>query len=512
MRGAPGVARPSLFLKQTGSSSTPTIFQRQQRQHRRLALYTFFSSPIFQLLRLRACHVHLRVFVLMLVCWCYARRFWSYSLGAATLLIGPVVVVPKLRVLFWSVISSCLPLHLSPSTLFCSIWQRNRRFEYEFMTEIVSTGRAVDAADMEEQPQPQTTQQREPPRRPESISIDTILHSGPNSPMRPAPTERLPGSPTTRTSYESVHTSTHQLPSHSRSSSLTSTAQSKRLSLNFPVLPPSGRPSRPPSWSNSPVTPAESLTSPTEGNFLTVLAAQERRVLELKDELRQAEEELLKLKKHWASHESSRKRSEVRRVQQLQPLSATLPSLDTTEEDADGSSQWMRREMERRKSILSGVKTSNRKVFSGSRHTRTLSLLSPEKTTFSPAYPHPSSRRSDERPHPIRNTLTRSSTTSDIANAIPNSDSLPQLDGDGAIVQRDALLKTGKQMATDIKDGLMNFFEDIRQATVGEEAVNGTMHPPNKNSRRTPNTPSSLHQHQNHQPTWRSPPQSEHSL
>jgi hypothetical protein len=38
----------------------------------------------------------------------------------------------------------------------------------------------------------------------------------------------------------------------------------------------------------------------------------------------------------------------------------------------------------------------------------------------------------------------------------------------------DALLTTGKKMATDLKDGLWTFFEDIRQATVGDEPINGT--------------------------------------
>jgi hypothetical protein len=38
----------------------------------------------------------------------------------------------------------------------------------------------------------------------------------------------------------------------------------------------------------------------------------------------------------------------------------------------------------------------------------------------------------------------------------------------------DALVKTGKQMASDLRDGLWTFFEDIRQATVGEEGINGT--------------------------------------
>lgn len=43
---------------------------------------------------------------------------------------------------------------------------------------------------------------------------------------------------------------------------------------------------------------------------------------------------------------------------------------------------------------------------------------------------------------------------------------LPQMDGTQT---KDALMRTGKQMAFDLKDGLMTFFEDIRQATVGDE-------------------------------------------
>src|SRR5204863_3055293 len=37
------------------------------------------------------------------------------------------------------------------------------------------------------------------------------------------------------------------------------------------------------------------------------------------------------------------------------------------------------------------------------------------------------------------------------------------------------LMRTGRQMAFDIKDGLWEFLEDIRQATVGEEGINGTV-------------------------------------
>jgi hypothetical protein len=51
-------------------------------------------------------------------------------------------------------------------------------------------------------------------------------------------------------------------------------------------------------------TPASVATSPSNANeFIIAIAAQERRVLELKEELAQAEVELAKLKKQWASEE-----------------------------------------------------------------------------------------------------------------------------------------------------------------------------------------------------------------
>jgi hypothetical protein len=411
---------------------------------------------VLQLLELSVCHVHFR-FVLMLVAHSYARTFWRKRLGDAAALIRRLL----LERLFWAVTSNFRRL-CSATLTSCRVWLPPPYCHHAFMNDRIPVRGAVA---MEESAASR-------PRRPESITIDHLLMSGPNSPMRPPPAGRLPASPTTRTSYESFQTASQQLPTRPRTDSVADTTQqAKRLSLSFPVNGPTARPSRPPSWANSPVTPPESIASPTEpSNFLTVLATQERRVLELKEELRQAEQELEKLKRQWASQESTRKRNDVRRVQQLQPLSANLPTLDTTEEDVDGSSQWMQKEMERRKSILSGVKTSNRKVFSGSRHTRTLSLLSPEKTTFSQPFPMP--RTLDEAPgRPRPPPLTRSSTTSDIATNVanPSDESISQIDG--ADHPKDALLRTGKQMAADIREGLMTFIEDIRQATVGEEAV-----------------------------------------
>jgi hypothetical protein len=223
-------------------------------------------------------------------------------------------------------------------------------------------------------------------------------------------------------------------------------------------------------------SPGAAAPSPTEPpNILAVLAAQERYVLELKEELVKAEEDLKKLKKAWQTHESVKQRNDLRKVTQLQPLNTNLANFRPDLDDEDGSSVWMQREMERRKALLNGTKSSQRKVFSGSRHLRTLSLLSPDKT-YSPSFPQPPDVRdpTDEPrkqpPHPMR-TMTSPDIASEIATTV-NGDRY-DLTGLSAI-QRDALLRTGKQMATDFKDGLLTFIEDIRQATVGEEAVDGS--------------------------------------
>lgn len=306
-------------------------------------------------------------------------------------------------------------------------------------------------------------------QRPTSIAIDTVLTMN-GTTRRPPPAEHLPGSPSGKKSFESSQMLPPASPirsptrsAHLRSQSVVdSPRRMNRLSMSFPVLPPTAGSSRPTSWANSPITsPTEQSSSGESANFLTQLASQERKVLELKDALRHAEVDLDRLKRQWGSHEALKKRADVRRVQALQPLSANLSSLETSEDDVDGSSQWLHKEMERRKALLSGIKTSNRKVFSGSKHTRTLSLLSPEKTKFSQPFPQPSdARNSEDNPY-------RSPTHNEISRLDAREDTLSQLEGQS----KEAILRTGKQMANDIKDGLWTFFEDIRQATIGEEAT-----------------------------------------
>ncbi|KAJ9640008.1 hypothetical protein H2199_006241 [Coniosporium tulheliwenetii] len=288
----------------------------------------------------------------------------------------------------------------------------------------------------------------------------------------PPPAEHI-GSPTSpRQSEDFPRPQTGQMPPHSRSMSLADVArQGKRLSLNFPIQPAPGSPtrrSRPVSWVESPIPTPDITQSPTrEGNFLTALAAQERRVLELKDELKQAEQELEKLKKQWANHEVLRKRNDVRRVQQLQPLNTSFASLATFQEDVDGSDAWLQKEMDRRKALLSGAKTSQRKVFSGSRHTRALSLLSPDKESFGAANSQPGEARRSEDRLKRPGLLPRASTTSDLSTHIADAPAADPLDM--GPMQRDALLRTGKQMASEFKDGLWMFIEDLRQATIGDE-------------------------------------------
>ena len=60
-------------------------------------------------------------------------------------------------------------------------------------------------------------------------------------------------------------------------------------------------------------------------------------------------------------------------------------------------------------------------------------------------------------------------------------------------VAADLLVKQGKQVYDGVREGLWTFFEDIRQATVGEEGVNGTaaqQRPPKQNHKKASKKPS----------------------
>jgi len=260
-----------------------------------------------------------------------------------------------------------------------------------------------------------------------------------------------------------------------------------RFSMQFPIQPATREqsPHRPTSspTKDSTHTIPDASNGPSDTNFLTAIAAQERRVLELKEDLQRAETELKKLKKSWANHEVYKKKNDVRMLAKLEPVT-TAPAMLSNQDVDDGANAWLQQEMERRKALLSGTRTSSRTVFSGSRHARTLSLLSPTRTAdpTTPIVQHPPRQDSlptgakgsteSERPalQQSESSLSGVSSTPDMTSEVAKLTDI-EIDLTQANVDREVLIKQGKKMASDFKDGLWTFFEDLRAATVGDEAT-----------------------------------------
>ncbi|KAI9857049.1 MAG: hypothetical protein M1813_008655 [Trichoglossum hirsutum] len=298
--------------------------------------------------------------------------------------------------------------------------------------------------------------------------------------------------------------------SHSRSMSLAGAARGgKKLSLSFPIQPFSttnSRHSTSSSTSQTPMTPAspvetdkDTVPSPTRDSvgFLVALAAHERRVLELREELGRAEGELERLKRQWAMHEAMKKRGEIRAVEPLKPLSNNLSGRGgavLSREEVENKELW-NAEQKRRMAIVNGSlvnggmkssASSHRKVISGQRHTRTLSLLSPDRLRYGQAFPQPADLSAGPRGGPLDNKpeLSPSMAPPSLKPSVsPKLPSGPSQASDSSMTRsrnsfqgppRDALIRTGRQMAEDFKEGLWTFIEDLRQATVGEEGVNAT--------------------------------------
>lgn len=317
-------------------------------------------------------------------------------------------------------------------------------------------------------------------RLPGAMEVQNIL-SGASTSNEVAPTPaqhvRSPTSPKFLSRSSSTSGTSHV--GHTRTFSLRDSARkTKRLTLQFPIQA-GHTPARTPSPTRSVIPESlASPTGPTDSCFLTALAAQERRVLELKEELQRAEQDLRRLKLEWAAHEAQKKRHDARRVQKLQPLSTNVPNVSGDDADLDGGSAWMQQEMERRKALLSGTKASSRTVFSGSRHARALSLLSPTDPAKAQRREEGEDREGEvveKHGHghgrPSRPSLPgRWSTDQDLTRVVSETvDEDINLD-----LNKDVLIHTGKKMASDFKDGLWTFIEDLRQATIGDEGINGT--------------------------------------
>ncbi|KAK0636283.1 hypothetical protein B0T17DRAFT_485574 [Bombardia bombarda] len=257
----------------------------------------------------------------------------------------------------------------------------------------------------------------------------------------------------------------------SRSAS-TASRSTNRLSLTLPIAPPNAFPSRPPASSTSlsfPPTPLDTpnVLSPTDPNdFITAIAAQERRVLELREELDRAESDLAKLKRSWATHEAYKKRGERQR-QLAEPLRPIVTNPDLLDDDTPRKNV----DIDRRRALLlagqqSTPERTRRRVFTG-RHTRTLSLLSPTKPTegFSVHEDDPNDQKPNsdgDSPYVSRYAPITPAQLAKRASWAPRS-TIPPSGVQGGV----------KQIAQDLKVGLWTFMEDLRQATVGEEPITG---------------------------------------
>ncbi|KAK4164930.1 hypothetical protein QBC43DRAFT_209958 [Cladorrhinum sp. PSN259] len=253
----------------------------------------------------------------------------------------------------------------------------------------------------------------------------------------------------------------------SRSASSASRS-TNRLSLTLPIAPPSPHPSRPAPMSITaatfPPTPLDTpaLMSPVDStDFITAIAAQERRVLELREDLARAESDLANLKKQYANYEAYKKKGARRNAGSTRSHNAaTVPHDEVA----------IRRsvELDRRKALLgqqnqqsqqATPEKSRRRVFTGG-HTRTLSLLSPTKPSggFDEPDDATTSRISYDSLSPSQYAPVTPSLLAKRASWAPRT--TQQTSG-------------VKQIAQDLKSGIWTFMEDLRQATVGDEPITG---------------------------------------
>ncbi len=250
----------------------------------------------------------------------------------------------------------------------------------------------------------------------------------------------------------------------------------KRLSLSFPLQPGGSlvsarhTPSLSAADPDSVVSCDKPTTPASSGSFLTALAAQERRVLELREDLQRAEADLAVLKSQWAMHEATRKRKEIRHVEHLQSLPTPTADIDSSAEVNNAYSR-VGKELERRKAMYSETSAQKRTVFSGSRHIRTLSLLSVQATDDHVQSLAPTERhRNDSLCLPRSSTMPLGGTQLGEKTAEePVGNRQPKRDP-----PREVIIRAGKQIAVDFREGLWTFIEDLRQATVGDEGINGT--------------------------------------
>ncbi|RMJ19849.1 hypothetical protein BHE90_014549 [Fusarium euwallaceae] len=296
---------------------------------------------------------------------------------------------------------------------------------------------------------------------PNSVNTAAALPSSSSAPAMPPPPRKDDPVPFRR--------------GHARAKSSVSSLnrQVNRLSLTLPIAPPTSDPSRPTPTSahmtSVPPTPIDSgLTSPADANeFIIAIAAQERRVLELREELFRAEAELNSLKKRWTSQE--------KKGEQIPFEAFRSPVLPSEEE---GGSTRRSADMERRKLLQQNqtpATPSRRRVLRGG-HTRTLSLLSPGK----PDVGFSLHQDRDHEFEPVRLPSIERRTAQ-----LTNPHLAKRASWQPARSQQNAAVP---QVFEDFKTGFKAFVEDIRQITVGDEPISGQTAQLNREQSRTQDT------------------------
>ncbi|KAH6655121.1 hypothetical protein BKA67DRAFT_226789 [Truncatella angustata] len=263
-----------------------------------------------------------------------------------------------------------------------------------------------------------------------------------------------------RSSAPPVSSASETFETRSTRSSSTASRNANRLSLTLPVAPANSMPSRP-TPTSIPPTPTETIgstmASPVDPNdFIVAIAAQERRVLELREELSRAEAELKTLKTRWNSSEAHKIRTTIRKREPVRPVPTGADALGASDSPTNRRSL----DIERKKALLLANGTPRefkRRVMRGG-HTRTLSLLSPTKSEHDISIHNdvdtlrsPDALRSSPDFPPVH--LTKRATWAPRQSSPPNG---------------------VKQIAQDFRQGLWTFVEDLRQATVGDEGISAT--------------------------------------
>lgn len=306
-----------------------------------------------------------------------------------------------------------------------------------------------------------------------------IRHGRHGSEAMPPPPAPMDGS-TSRTRRQFGHVRGHSTTSASR--------HANRLSLTLPIVIPQSDSGRlPASFSASSITsiPQSPVNTPDKpdlsdpNDFIIAIAAQERKVLELREELSRAESELVALKRKWASNEAFSKRAEILPMES--PLATPIP-----DEAASPTRQSV--DIDRRKMLLQNqtsvpaTPTQNRRRVLRGGHTRTLSLLSPVRNA--PSFtvhedgsidvPPPTQQEPRQRPESLQG---------------------PPLVKRTSWQPRTQPAPTGvPQLVEDFKLGLRAFVEDIRQITVGDEpsisqpSKTASSQEPRSTSQREPST------------------------